>query len=672
MSELDRSVRRPPAQPRHSAGAGSYLDREDSDSEVGFADALNWLTRHRVTVAALVMIVASLIWKAGFLGQFYFRQDDIHFTELALASPLDWKYLSYIGSGHLHPGVLLIVWIMARVAPYSWGGATAVLIVMLAVASVAAWWLLRTLIGNRPAILIPLALYLVTPLTFPNDSWWQSAIESAPLQAAIFLTLIAHIYYVRTGRARHLVAAAVWLGVGLFFFEKAIVIPVILFGVTAGFLLDGRLTATAREALVRYWRAWAVYAVMVVVYAAVLLSALSSSTVKPSAGSAGQTLTFSLDLVKDTLLPGLFGGPWSWYFTSSDAIAYSNAPSELIWLSLLGFAAIVVASVLTWSRAWRAWAMLAVWVVVADIAPVLLGRLSSLSSYVALFDKDTRYVADTAAVAAICMALAFWPVIRPQEAEPRPGGRRQRREQEYFATQTWRVVGLCLTGVLVVGSIVSVHEYEKATAPANYAGQVFWDNARAGLASDLPAGTVIRDVVMPPYLMTKEFYLGDAYESVALAPLESSAAKQNVRWMQTPTGTIDNLLIFNGQGQLTKAAIGNAVGSVAGPSCWPFRKGKAVIPLTKPASPYAGTLRLGYFTGGSAVGETVTVVYGSKTLYFTAEAAPAGQANNVYLRITGAGSPTEVTVIASVPGLCIGGDVAAGNLQAGFPAPLTG
>ena len=94
----------------------------------------------------------------------------------------------------------------------------------------------------------------------------------------IFLSITAHIHYVRSGRFRHVLAAAAWLAVGVFFFEKAAVIPLLLFGITAAFLVEGGLAASARQSLVRYWRAWVVYAGLVAAYGALLLEVLRSST----------------------------------------------------------------------------------------------------------------------------------------------------------------------------------------------------------------------------------------------------------------------------------------------------------------------------------------------------------------------------------------------------------
>ncbi len=650
MSEVDNPAR----------GALEQADVAGPDREIELTDLMRWASRHWVSVAAVAMIIVQLGWKAAFLSRFYFRQDDIHFTEIALHSRLGWGYLTYVGSGHLHPGVLLIVWVLARLALYNWGVAAAVLLVMLAIASVAAWRLLRTLIGSRPAILIPLALYLATPLTFANDSWWQSGIESAPIQAVIFLSLIAHIHYVRSGQTRHLVTAAAWLAVGLFFFEKAAVIPVILFGVTAGFLVEGPLLVTARQCLRRYWRAWVTYVALVAVYGAGLAYALQRSTVKPAPTSFSGSLAFAGDVVKDNLLPGLLGGPLKWWFTPGDAIAYSAPPTAFMWLALLIFAGLVAASIRTRSAAWRAWAMLAVWVAVADIAPVLIGRLNNLGNFSWLFELDTRYVADAAPVAAICIALAFWPVVRPEQADSQM---RRPHWPDYFTSQTWRVVGLCLTAVMVVCSVISVSSYENVTATADAAGQKYLANARASLQADLPADTVIFNEAMPGNIMTTDFYLGDALQSAALGPLATSPAARAVRWTQKPSGSIDNLAMFGADGTLDRAVVlgVHSVPEPRGLKCWPFRRDKAAIRFSAPSAAFTGLVRVGYYADAAASGGTVTVYYRGAVLPFTIQAG----LHSVYLPVTG--SAKGVTVTVPPPGnVCIG-DVEAGNLVPGLP-----
>ena len=652
MSDIEESVPRVPA-----AALGGLIsgrrdsDRQGTEAEAGWPEMAESLSRHWVTIAALALIAIQLLWKAEFLSNFYFRDDDFHFTELSLQSPLNWTYLSYVGSGHFHPGVLAIIWLVGRIAPYNWDAASAITLVLLAISSLAAWRVLRALIGDRPAILIPLALYLVTPLTMPNDSWWQSGIESLPLQAAVFLALLAHCHYVRTGQFMYAVAAAAWLIVGLAFFEKALVIPVLLFGVTAGFLVQGPILSSTRQALTRYWRGWVLYAGLTLAYVAVLVTALSKSTVTPGAPtSLTNALVFAGDLIKETLLPGLLGGPWSWALPQYGAVAYAAPASQLAWLSVLACLALVVASVAIRPKAWRAWAILLGWLVLADIVPILIGRLS-VSHLGGLLSLDTRYVADVAGIAAICVALAFWPV-REARAHGLPG----RQQKDFFTGGGWRTVGIGFTALLMIGSVLSVHRYEKVTSVTNAFGRLYLANARASLAS-LPKATVIFNQYMPFYVMLEAYYEQYALQSVALRPMIGGPYAHTIRWTSHPSGNIDHLLIFGPDGTLRTALVhGETTMPPAGTSCWPFRGDLAVIRFPQPTPALSGLLRLSYLAGAAARGQTVTVNYGSYVRQFTVEPG----LHYVYIQAAGSASRVMATVASGI-GLCLG-PASAGNL----------
>lgn len=486
----------------------------------------------------------------------------------------------------------------------------------------------------------------------PNDSWWQSGIESLPLQAAVFLALLAHIHYVRTGQFRFAVAAAAGLVLGLAFFEKALVIPVLLFGVTAGFLVQGPILSCARLALSRYWRGWVLYAGLTLAYVAVLVTALTKSTVTPGAPtSLTNALVFAGDLIKDTLLPGLLGGPWSWALPQYGAVAYAAPASQLAWLSVLACLALVVASVATRPRAWRAWAILLGWLVLADIVPVLIGRLS-VSHLGGLLSLDTRYVADVAGIAAICVALAFWPV-REASVHGRPG----KRPTEFFTSRGWRTVGVGLTAVLVIGSVLSVHSYEKVTRVTNAFGQLYLANARASLAS-LPKNAVIFDHYMPFYIMLEAYYEQDALQSAALRPMIGGPYANTIRWTSHPSGNIDDLLTFGPDGTLRTALInGETTMPPGGTSCWPVRDDRVVIRFAQPTPTLSGLLRLSYLAGAAANGETVTVSYGSYVRQFTVEAG----LHYAYIQAAGSATRVIVTVASDSTGLCLG-PAAAGNL----------
>jgi len=642
--------RPPPVLPAH----GRLPD--DGEGEVpGWPEVTDWLNRHRVVLIGLGLILIELIWKWGFVRHFYFRQDDFHFTELALQYGLTWKYLGYVGSGHLHPGVLLLVWILAKAAPYNWAAATWMTLLLIAIASVACLRMLLTLLGNRLAVLIPLTLFLVTPLTFPDDSWWTSAIESLPLQITLFLAVTSQVHYVRTGRYRHAVAAAAWLVVGLAFFEKAIVIPVVLFAVTAGFLVDARIMTSIRVSLGRYWRAWALYALVVAAYLAVLLPALQHSTIKPKATSVATTVTFSWSLIRQSLLPGLLGGPWGWGQWTNAAVAYSQPTSSRVWLSVIATGAIIVLSIVIRGRAWRAWALLAIWVFLADIVPLLLGRLAT-AGFSQILGLDTRYVADAAPVAALCVGLAFWPVVRHDGRMPQAGP--ARRATGYFTGSAWQVTGVVLTAAVVAGSLWSVNRYEKATALYNYAGKIYLARVKSQLA-DVQQDTVIMDGPMPPIVEWNIFYGNYAKQSRALAPFESQKTIKHVRWETHFDGTIDRLTMFNSHGVLSKANV-HGVRAVAPAGkkgrCAPVRAGVATLRFPRPSAPTTGILRIAYLADSSDTGHAVTVRYGGTVLTLTLQ----NGLHSSYFSVSG--SATKVTITMPTPVYVCVGDAEAGNL----------
>ena len=577
---------------------------EEEVRDVGWPEFRSLLARYGVTVAAVILIAGQVAWKASFLSQFYFRQDDLHFTELSMQYGLSWKYLSYVGSGHLHPGVLLITWIMAKIALYNWGAATSLSLAFLVAASFACWRMLRTLIGNRPAILIPLSVYLATPLTFPDDSWWSSAVESLPLQAAIFLAVTAHVHYVRTGTYRHLIAATWWIAVGLFFFEKAIVIPVVLFIITAGFLEQGRFIhgclAEPQALLARVGD----------------LRGPRDRLSRRAAGDAAAvhcqaSTNFARHIDSFRLGPDYQDAPARVARRSVDmgarnkAVAYSNPAIAMVWVAGCLAAAIIAASIALRYRAWRAWTILAAWVLLADVVPILLGRLAT-GSFRQLLSLDTRYVADAAPLAVAAVALAFWPVVQSGDRAVAP------HHQDRFTGSAWTRVGILVTSAVVASSLWSVVSYQKATHLANLLGRHYLSNAEASLMHQ-PAGTVILNEDMPQYVMLGIYYENYALESVALGPLTSRETAGHVRWTPHPSGNIDRLLMFNSFGSLRTAVV-SGVGSLPHPQspCWPDRGGKIVVKFGRPSAPYSGILRLGYYVGHASAGHVLSVKYGSE------------------------------------------------------------
>ena len=570
------------------------------------------------------------------------------------------NYLTYIGTGHLFPGVDAIVWVFARVALYNWAVAAGVIMLMITAASLAAWRLLRTLFGDRPAILIPLALYVLSPLAFPNYSWWISAVEAVPLQIVIFAALTSHVHYVRTDMYRHAVAAAGWLVVGFLFFEKALVIPPLLFAVTAGFLIGRPLLVATRVAAVRYWKAWLLYGTLVAAYTALLFSALHTSTVQPSTAAPFSAVrTFASEVVQKTLLPGLLGGPWHWYHTAHAGYAYSSPPRVLTWVSMAVAAVIVVGTILTRSRAWRAWAILAGWVVVADMLPVIVGRLQAPGAAV-IFGMETRYVADAPAVLAVVVGLACWQVAAPQDTD---GQSHPERRREFFGAR-WRAVGIGLVAVFAVGSVWSVQRFQSETAGAAAADRAYVTNATTAL-NEAPAGTIIVDRQVPSTMMLGLFK-SEANTSAVLGPMVSRGGE--VSWTSEPSGNVGHLMIFGTDGRLYPA-------SISGTTSLPFQgkrgcttatRTRLVLPFGAPSSAFARTVRLAYLGSPSAAGQRITVTYGASAYDIQLRSG----LNNAYFPVRGSADAVVVQDQYGV-GLCVDNAVAGDFVPAfggGIPA----
>jgi hypothetical protein len=652
---------------RRADGAAAVRDRAPDGAVIyGWPLITVWLHRHRVVLGGLALIAAQLVWKTFFLNHFFFSQDDYRILARALDHGFTWGYLADMSSGHLIPGPAALAWVLARISVYDWGLATAVTMLMLAGASLAALRLLRTLFGDRPAILIPLAVYLITPLTLPDLAWWSSAIESLPLQLATFMALTAHVYYLRTRGYRHVAAAAAWLAAGMLFFEKGMALPLLLFAVTSAFFTDGRWLKAARRCAARDWKAWVTYAAVLGVYIVLLVSQVHSSASKPgSPGPYRNVLSFVSGLVKNTFLPGAFGGPWQWYPSATGAVAYSAPPALLLWLSWIACAAVVVGSIWNRKYAWRAWAILVGWIVVADMVPVAIGQIGQLSGV--LLGLETRYVADAAPVLAICIGLAFWPVAG------RPDYRRARHETVRRNDQLAPMTAAAVLGAFVLGSLWSAWQYEGATDSAT--ARAFIATARAALGA-APYGTVIVDQHVPQALTVGAF--GNySYASKVAGEMVHGVPSGQLRFTRRPRGTIDTLMEFGQDGRLHPAAV---VGAPSIPlsgkqKCWPGsgRGRRTVTVLLGSAVTNASVLRFAYYNyvpGTKAV--SVDVRFASQSMRL--RLAPG--LHNAYFPVhAGAGSFTVSGL--SPKQLCVG-DAAAGALlpSSGGPAipatPVTG
>ncbi len=621
----------------------------NADEWADLRPLFTWVQQRRpVVVCAIVLIVAQLAWRAHFLGHLYFHQDDYFNLDLAARSPLSWHYLTFVGVGHFMIGQRILAWLLVRGALYNWGLASAVLLLILACTDVAVFLLLRKLFGESPAILLLLSCYLLYPLAVPDFGYWTAATESVSFQLAVVLALYAHLSYVRSGRTRDLVAAASWVAIGLIFLEKGLVLPVLLFALTAAFCTDARSAlAGMGRALVKYRLAWTVYAIILALYVVLLIFALHTAASGPQLPkSASAVWVYVWGVVKNALLPGAIGGPWQW-LKAGGAYALAAPPTGLAWLSVAIALAVVLVSM--WRRpiAWRAWAILVGWIIAADLLPVILRRING--SYPILFALDTRYLADLAVVGTICLGLAFLPLAQ-SSAEPLAGAKRIAGP----SPQLLRAAATAVVAIFVVGSFWSAQAYVNVTSGSlarNYIGQA------TSAIRQAARGTPVVDAYVPAGIFVGYH---ERYGLASLVVGEIDPGK--LRWVSRPDGTIANLSIFGSTGKLHPAWVYGASSGRATTArgCWPTRRHRIIVKfLGNP--PYLSTaLRIGYIWGGQTA-STITVRYGGDVRHLLVQ--PGLHAG--YLPIAGTAPRITVSGMDGI-GLCIG------DVEAGDFAPLAG
>ncbi len=639
--------RRPGNLPQHPPQHLPVLYRRgDAANVIDWPELATWARNRGVVVFGLVLIAAQLIWKSIFISNYFFWQDDFHFLELGLGHSLSWSYLTFVGAGHLFPGVYAIVWVVARIALYNWAFASAITVIMLAAAGLAALRLLRTLFGDRPAILVPLLIYLLCPLTMLDLRWWSAAIESLPLQIAIFMALNAQVRYVRTDRFRHAAAAAAWLVIGLIFFEKALILPLLLLGITSGFLMEGPWPRAIGRCLARYWKSWLMQALILAVYAVVLAQSLHTSTAQPTVSGVADVFSFTWELLKNTFVPGALGGPWQWFPIADAQYASSAPPGTLAWLALIVAAAVIIASIALRARAWRAWAILAGWLVAADVTPVVLGRVEVLSA--GALALQTRYVSDAVPVLVICLGLAFLPLAGQPDI--------RRRLAVPTGTQAGRLAAAGLVGAFIIGSVWSVQDLQSTTSGVQ--ARLYIDNAQAAVA-EAPAGTVIADSPVPTAIMIGAFGQ-DAGTSRVIGPMEDAAAAARIRWTSRPDGTIDHLMVFGADGRLRLAAIYGQTSSppATGRQCHPASRGRVVATFPVPADPHSQVLRIAYLADSAAGGANMIIRYGNAVHQLAIQPG----LHSGYLPISGSAASVTISSPAT-RGLCVG------DVQAGIIVP---
>ncbi|MGW4497106.1 hypothetical protein ACWENR_00580 [Micromonospora sp. NPDC004336] len=590
----------------------------------------DWVRADPVRAIGIAMIVFSLAWRAQVASRGHLAVDDWVLISRAAEADLTPGFLLTLYNNHFMPAALLITWLVTRVVGLAYWPYVLLMTAGQAVLAVAFFRLLRTLVRPGLALLVPLAVFLFSPLTLEAGTWWAVGVNMVPMQLAMVLAVGAQLRYARTGRRRHLVSLALAVVLGLLFFEKALLVVPLVFLLTACLLVGGPPVPAVWETVRRYWPSWAVLTGVSLAFAGLYLTRSESSLRRPD--SLGEVLSFLWQLLSSTVVPGLLGGPWGWMAAGDGAPV--TAPPELArWLSWAVFVALVVVTVRMRRVAGRAWVLLGAYLA---LVATLLGatRLGSVYSDVA--GSVPRYVSDVVVVAALCIGVALLGLAAPAAGSAVDGGPRPGDPDAgdppppAFLTRYRETVSTVLVVVLIAGGLGA------AWSTARYGdewavkrGHAFLETARSELAA-APPGTVFLDLPLPgdvvpglsaPYNRQSKFF-----QALADGPVFVTGAEE-------PS-------VFDDRGRIAPVRVdGPAVrpGPVEGCG-YQLVGGRTVrMPLTAPRDDWFWVVRIGYL---SSADTTVTFRLGDSV-----REIPVRQGLHQYFfEFTGGGDTVELTV----------------------------
>jgi hypothetical protein len=265
-----------------------------------------WVSRVAVTIGLLALGTRAWVAWRG-----YYYLDDFVFMAKAVENhPFDPHYLLEPYNSHLMPGSYLWVWALTHALPFDYGAVVVTTMLLQAALAVLFYSLLRGLFGSTPLVLVPFAVFVLSPVTLPATLWWAAAVNQVPQQLAMVAVLLAHTAYLRTGRLRHGLAGPLALVGGLLFSEKTLLVVPLVAALTLLFFTQGTAWQRVLRGVRRHLTLWLAYAAVAVPYAAYYLIAVPSPARHPGQGAGIVQLV--MESFGRAVLPGLLGGPWTW------------------------------------------------------------------------------------------------------------------------------------------------------------------------------------------------------------------------------------------------------------------------------------------------------------------------------------------------------------------------
>ena len=582
-----------------------------------------------VLPVALALVAAQIGVRTWLVSGRSYYADDFDLLNLAdRAELLSPSYLLADYVGHLMPGAFLVAGLVERAGPLVWGPALVSLVALQLLASLALLRLLRVLLGDRPALLVPLALGLFSPMTLGFATWWAAALNSVPLQIGLAWFLAEAVLLVRTGRRRHAVAGTAALAFALAFYLKAVLVLPIGIAVVALVLLRDGVPRPAVAALRRGAALWAGSGAVLAVWAVTYLATRESPVV--SDGSARDVL-LTVTTGFEVLAQAALGGPFGWDIRPPGT-PLADLPTAVVVAGAVVLLVACLATVLLLRGAAALWALV-VLTVTAGLLMAALGRSGAGLGEVA--PRAYRYFAVESVLLPVAVALlATLPVRRTrQPAVVRPAAGFPR----------WAVPPVVLlTALFVAGSLLSTAGHARAWDEDRTA--TYLATARASLAAAGPAPLL--EQPLPSDVLSDWSHPGNL-TSRALAPLPDRPAF---------AASTTELQLLDDAGRLVRARLEPVLRIPPGavPDCGhPLApRVPTTVPLDGTAPDGTWTLRLDYLAARD--GEITVALDDGRAVVVPV----VGGAWTVFVRLAGPASALRASSATDRPEVCLlGGEL---------------
>lgn len=436
------------------------------------------------------MVAAGLAFKAWLVLPAWFYSDDFRFIEAARTDRMSIDFLFTPHDSQLMPLGRVISWLVAQTDGYSWFAAASITLALQLIAALACLLMLRTLFGDRWGILVPLGLFLFSPMGVEAGMWWSASLNALPMQVAFFLLVTCVVLWARERRPRWVLGAAGAITLAVLAGPRGLAMAVPITLLIALFLTHGvwwrRPYDVVRQHLLLAVPPIAIAVGYVVVYARTTPAPVESSGDAPA-------LELLRNLMTGSWAPSLLGGPWRWN-VFADPVALAAAPAVLEVA-----ATIAVACAAAWlvrrnpGPAGAAMTILVAQLTVTYVA-LVFGRGLQVGASAGLV---SRYLADVLPVTALAIGLATMPLL----VDGSPAFRRELPDPADLGR--WpRLLLVTAAAVVFAGSLLSSARYA-APWHADFVARAYIDNAVSTLRAD---PSPIADVEVPDLVQLSLHY----------------------------------------------------------------------------------------------------------------------------------------------------------------------